>query len=82
VGLERGPLSLVSTTDELLGRKSSGSGLDSREYVLCTDHEIPLYPRKLAFTSPTRGSPSVGIVHSLTQTTEFVFYVLFLDLQL
>jgi hypothetical protein len=29
VGLERGPLSLVSTTEELLGRKSSGSGLES-----------------------------------------------------
>jgi hypothetical protein len=26
VGLERGPLSLVSTIEELLGRKSSGSG--------------------------------------------------------
>jgi hypothetical protein len=32
VGLERGPLSLVSTTEELLGRKSSGSCLESREY--------------------------------------------------
>jgi hypothetical protein len=32
VGLEQGPLSLVSTTEELLGRKSSGSGLESREY--------------------------------------------------
>jgi hypothetical protein len=32
VGLERGPLSLVSTTKELLGRNSSGSGLESREY--------------------------------------------------
>jgi hypothetical protein len=32
VGLERGPLSLVSTTEELLGRNSSGSGLESREY--------------------------------------------------
>jgi hypothetical protein len=32
VGLERGPLSLVSTTEELLGRKSSGSGLESSEY--------------------------------------------------
>jgi hypothetical protein len=30
VGLERGPLILVSTTEELLGRKSSGSGLESR----------------------------------------------------
>jgi hypothetical protein len=32
VGLERGPLSLVSTTEELLGRCSGGSGLESREY--------------------------------------------------
>jgi hypothetical protein len=32
VGLERGSLSLVSTTEELLGRNSSGSGLESREY--------------------------------------------------
>jgi hypothetical protein len=33
VGLERGPLSLVSTTEELLERKSSGSsGLENREY--------------------------------------------------
>jgi hypothetical protein len=30
--LERGPLSLVSTTEELLERKSSGSGLGTREY--------------------------------------------------
>jgi hypothetical protein len=32
VGLERGPLSLVSTIEELRGRKSSGSGLERREY--------------------------------------------------
>jgi hypothetical protein len=32
VGLERGPLSLVSTTEELLERKNSGSGLEGREY--------------------------------------------------
>jgi hypothetical protein len=32
VGVERGPLSLVSTIEELLGRKSSGSGLEIREY--------------------------------------------------
>jgi hypothetical protein len=32
VGPERRPLSLVSTTEELLGRNSSGSGLESREY--------------------------------------------------
>jgi hypothetical protein len=32
LGLERGPLSLVSTTEELLGRKSSSSGLENRDY--------------------------------------------------
>jgi hypothetical protein len=32
VGLERGPLSLVSTIEELLGRKSSSSGLENQEY--------------------------------------------------
>jgi hypothetical protein len=33
VGLEGDPLSLVSTTEELLGRKSNGSGLENREYA-------------------------------------------------
>jgi hypothetical protein len=32
VGLERGPLSLVSTIEELLERKSSCFGLEIREY--------------------------------------------------
>jgi hypothetical protein len=34
VGLERGPLSLVSTMEELLGRNSIGFGLENREYGL------------------------------------------------
>jgi hypothetical protein len=32
VGLKRGPLSLVSTIEELRERKISGFGLESREY--------------------------------------------------
>jgi hypothetical protein len=32
VDLERGPLSLVNTTEELLERKSSGSGVENLEY--------------------------------------------------
>jgi hypothetical protein len=32
MGLERGPLSLVSTIEALLGRKYTGSGQESREY--------------------------------------------------
>jgi hypothetical protein len=30
-GLERGPLSLVRTPEELLGRNSSGSGQENRD---------------------------------------------------
>jgi hypothetical protein len=37
VSLKRGSLSLVSTAEELLGRKSIGSGLEIREY----DHRDP-----------------------------------------
>jgi hypothetical protein len=32
MGLERGLLNLVSTIEELLGRISSGSGIENREY--------------------------------------------------
>jgi hypothetical protein len=32
VNLEQGPLSLVSTIEELRERKSTGSGLESRDY--------------------------------------------------
>jgi hypothetical protein len=32
VGLERAPFSLLSTTEELLGRKSRGSGLENFDY--------------------------------------------------
>jgi hypothetical protein len=32
VGLERGPLSLVSTNEEIIEIKNSGSGLENRDY--------------------------------------------------
>jgi hypothetical protein len=32
VDLERGPISIVNTIEKVLGRKSRGSGLESREY--------------------------------------------------
>jgi hypothetical protein len=34
VGLERGPLSLMITIEELVGRKSSGSSLENIDYGL------------------------------------------------
>jgi hypothetical protein len=51
VGLERGPFSLVSTTEELLEEK----------VALTTQH---LYQQKLALTSSISGGRSVGIVRS------------------
>jgi hypothetical protein len=36
----------------------------------------PLYPQKLALTSPTGGGRSVGIVRSRTKAMEFSFLVL------
>jgi hypothetical protein len=74
--LERGPLSLVSTTEELLDKKkSSGSCLENREYGRRDPSRWPrvtLYPQKLAITSPTSGGRSVDIVRSRTQTMEFL----------
>jgi hypothetical protein len=73
VGLEWVSLSLLSTIEELLGRKSSGSGLENRDYVRRDPSRWPrgiIYPQKLALTSPTCGSRSVCIVSSRTQTTE------------
>ena len=73
MGLERGPLSLVRSIEELLEYKSSGSGPEKRLTAVgirCADHVTPLYPQKLALTSPTGGG-SVGIVRSRTKAMKF-----------
>jgi hypothetical protein len=62
VCLERGPLSLVSTTEELLGRKSSGSGVENREYGRMDPSRWQrgtLYPTKVG-TSFAKKRQSVG----------------------
>ena len=41
--------------------------------IRCAGHVTPLYPQKLALTSPTGGGRSVGIVRSRTKATEFFF---------
>jgi hypothetical protein len=74
VGLERDPLILVNTIQELLGWKS---GLENREYGCrdpsCWSRGI-LSPQKLALASLTSGGRSVGIVRLRTQATEFRFW--------
>jgi hypothetical protein len=76
VGLERGPLSLVGTIEELLERKIRGSDVEIRQYGSRDPSRWPrgtLYPQKLALTSWTSGGRSVGIVCLQTQGMEFVF---------
>jgi hypothetical protein len=66
VGLERGPLSLVRIIDQLLEWKSSGSGLENREYGREDSLRWPrdtLHPQKLALTPSTSGG----------QATKFFF---------
>jgi len=38
----------------------------------------PLYPQKLALTSPTGGGRSVGMVRSRTKATEFSFIYIYI----
>jgi hypothetical protein len=79
MGLERGPLSLVSITEELLERKSSGSGL-YKTYINGRGDPLrwprdTLYPQKLTLTWPTSGGLSVGTFRLRTKVKEFSFSV-------
>jgi hypothetical protein len=74
VSLERGPLSLVSTTEVLHDRKVAAPVYKTENTAVGIRHADPVAPsihKKLAITSQTSGGHSVGIVHSRTQTTEF-----------
>jgi hypothetical protein len=77
MGLERGPLSLVSTIEELPGRNISDSGLENREYGRGNPLRWPrdtLYLQKLTLTSPTCSGRLDGIVRLRTKTTEFFVF--------
>jgi hypothetical protein len=77
VGLALGPLSLVRTTEELLEKKSSGSGLESLKYgrrgstVLTTRH---LSIRK--GWHYLRRQATMAIVRSRTHDTEFFIIIM------
>jgi hypothetical protein len=81
MGLELGSLSLVSTIEELLGTKSSGSAIENQKYGRGDQLRLPrdtVYPQELALTSPSSDGRSVGILRSQTQATEFSFLVYYL----
>jgi hypothetical protein len=64
---------LVSTIEELLGRKSSGCGVENRDYghgeqPRCT-HNTSL-PAKTGTNFADKGR-SIGVVHSRTKATEY-----------
>ena len=48
--------------------------------IRCANHLTPLYPQKLALTSPTGGGRSVGMVRSRTKATEFSFSLVLVSL--
>jgi hypothetical protein len=71
VDLERGPLILVSITEELLEWKRSGSGQENRINDRGEGDPLrwprdTLYPQKVG-TTPTSGGRSVGIVRLRTK---------------
>jgi hypothetical protein len=77
VDLERGPLSILSTTEELLDGKGAAPVSKTENTAVGirhADHVAPSIRNKLAITSPTSGGRSVGIVRSRTQTMEFFFW--------
>jgi hypothetical protein len=76
VSLEQGPLSLVRITGELLEWKVAAPTYITEindHATNCADHTTPFYLQKLALTSMTSDSHSVGIVRLQTKTAQFVF---------
>jgi hypothetical protein len=76
--LERGPLSLVRITEELLERAVAApvykTEINGRGDLLRWPRDT-LYPLKLALTSPTIGGRSVGIVCWRTTAPKFFFCI-------
>jgi hypothetical protein len=74
VCLERGPLSIVSTTEELLERKTRDSGLESQKYVRRESAVLTL--------SAKVGTNYVdGIVRSRTKPRSFIIIIIIIKMK-
>jgi hypothetical protein len=77
----------MSKTEELLGRKSSGSSLENGEYGRGDPLCLPcytLYQRKLALTLPASGGYSVHFAYGLRPLSSsclFCFEKIYLHMQ-
>jgi hypothetical protein len=80
VGLEWGSLSLVSKIEELIGRNSSGSGLENREYGSGDPlhwARDTLYPQKLALRRHAAVARSVQFACWPRPQSMFCLFVIF-----
>jgi hypothetical protein len=71
VGLERGPLSLVSTTEELLDRKVAAPVYKIENMAVGFRHADHVAPSILKSWQSLRRQAAVGVVRSRTQTIKF-----------
>jgi hypothetical protein len=87
LGLERGPLSLVSKLEEYLEEKVAIWTIEQKILSYCLRDPLrwprdTLYPQRLALTSLTIGGRLVGRVLSRTKATELLLLLLLLKVTL